>query len=196
MRWSGSCCFYLLYCQNFLQHHREGRERWARAHYDDLHQGYPREHLYDSRHAGSHHETHMAYRAHMHTSGHHDSAYYSDKYERKKKSHTVREVIVQHSRKPTYKEEKYVLILSPRLHWLFAYFYLLIYFFYVNPRPTSGSRGGRGDEWADPWMRSKSPTARKSRSSRRQSYSSGSSYSSSRYLRIRPPTVSDEAHSL
>ncbi|XP_078038158.1 uncharacterized protein LOC144470650 isoform X1 [Augochlora pura] len=41
---------------------------------------------------------------------------------------------------------------------------------------------GRGDEWADPWMRRKSPsTVRRntsSRRSRRQSYSSGSSYSS------------------
>lgn len=36
---------------------------------------------------------------------------------------------------------------------------------------------GRGDEWSDPWMRSKSPAGRKS--GRRQSYSSGSSYSSS-----------------
>jgi hypothetical protein len=46
------------------------------------------------------------------------------------------------------------------------------------------SHRGRGDEWADPWMRSKSPSARKtgsaSRPSRRQSYSSGSSYSTSR----------------
>lgn len=44
---------------------------------------------------------------------------------------------------------------------------------------------GRGDEWADPWMRRKSPsTVRRntsSRRSRRQSYSSGSSYSSTRY---------------
>ncbi|XP_076228538.1 uncharacterized protein LOC116426413 isoform X2 [Nomia melanderi] len=43
---------------------------------------------------------------------------------------------------------------------------------------------GRGDEWADPWMRRKSPsTVRRntsSRRSRRQSYSSGSSYSSTR----------------
>lgn len=48
------------------------------------------------------------------------------------------------------------------------------------------SHRGRGDEWADPWMRSKSPSARKtgsgSRPSRRQSYSSGSSYSSSRLV--------------
>ncbi|XP_053980946.1 zinc finger CCCH domain-containing protein 18-like [Hylaeus volcanicus] len=39
----------------------------------------------------------------------------------------------------------------------------------------------RGDEWADPWMRRKSPSAVRrntSRRSRRQSYSSGSSYSS------------------
>lgn len=44
---------------------------------------------------------------------------------------------------------------------------------------------GRGDEWADPWMRRKSPSAVRrntsSRRSRRQSYSSGSSYSSTRY---------------
>lgn len=39
-------------------------------------------------------------------------------------------------------------------------------------------RQGRGDEWSDPWMRSKSPSARKGR---KRSYSSGSSYSSSRY---------------
>lgn len=35
---------------------------------------------------------------------------------------------------------------------------------------------GRGDEWSDPWMRSKSPGTRKGR---KRSYSSGSSYSSS-----------------
>lgn len=43
--------------------------------------------------------------------------------------------------------------------------------------------GGRGDEWADPWMRSKSPGGRGKVprvGSRRQSYSSASSYSSSR----------------
>lgn len=48
------------------------------------------------------------------------------------------------------------------------------------------SHRGRGDEWADPWMRSKSPTGRKTGgnkwSSRRQSYTSGSSYTSSRYI--------------
>lgn len=47
---------------------------------------------------------------------------------------------------------------------------------------------GRGDEWADPWMRRKSPTVSRrntsSRRSRRQSYSSGSSYSSSRLIII------------
>ncbi|EFA01123.1 zinc finger CCCH domain-containing protein 18 [Tribolium castaneum] len=36
----------------------------------------------------------------------------------------------------------------------------------------------RGDEWSDPWMRSKSPAGRKA-SGRKRSYSSGSSYSSS-----------------
>ncbi|XP_054287233.1 zinc finger CCCH domain-containing protein 18-like isoform X1 [Macrosteles quadrilineatus] len=42
---------------------------------------------------------------------------------------------------------------------------------------TRGGGGGRGDEWADPWMRKKtsSPLTRK----RKASYSSGSSYSSS-----------------
>lgn len=48
------------------------------------------------------------------------------------------------------------------------------------------SHRGCGDEWADPWMRSKSPSAKKtgcaSRPSRRQSYSSGSSYSTSRLV--------------
>lgn len=39
-------------------------------------------------------------------------------------------------------------------------------------------RQGRGDEWSDPWMRSKSPAGR--RKDRKRSYSSGSSYSSSR----------------
>ncbi|KAJ8948832.1 hypothetical protein NQ318_013484 [Aromia moschata] len=39
-------------------------------------------------------------------------------------------------------------------------------------------RQGRGDEWSDPWMRSKSPGRRKD-SGRKRSYSSGSSYSSS-----------------
>lgn len=48
---------------------------------------------------------------------------------------------------------------------------------------------GRGDEWADPWMRHKSPGSLRrrhgtssSRRSRKQSYSSGSSYSSSRFV--------------
>lgn len=39
-------------------------------------------------------------------------------------------------------------------------------------------RPGRADEWSDPWMRSKSPAGR--RKERKRSYSSGSSYSSSR----------------
>ena len=39
----------------------------------------------------------------------------------------------------------------------------------------------RADEWADPWMRSKSPS-RKTSVSRNKSYSSRSSYSSSRYV--------------
>lgn len=43
-------------------------------------------------------------------------------------------------------------------------------------------RQGRGDEWSDPWMRSKSPAGRRTES-RKRSYSSGSSYSSSRYFR-------------
>lgn len=54
-----------------------------------------------------------------------------------------------------------------------------------EPPPAERSRG---DEWADPWMRRKSPsTIRRntsSRRSRRQSYSSGSSYSSTRYYTI------------
>lgn len=49
-------------------------------------------------------------------------------------------------------------------------------------RSSSGPHKGRADDWADPWMRSKSPSGRKSRPTRRQSYSSGSSYSSSRYI--------------
>nr|XP_023025257.1 zinc finger CCCH domain-containing protein 18-like isoform X2 [Leptinotarsa decemlineata] len=40
-------------------------------------------------------------------------------------------------------------------------------------------RPGRGDEWSDPWMRSKSPAGRRKDSGRKRSYSSGSSYSSS-----------------
>lgn len=41
---------------------------------------------------------------------------------------------------------------------------------------------GRGDEWTDSWMKRKSPVGRHtSRRLRKQSYSSGSSYSSSRY---------------
>ncbi|XP_034239984.1 zinc finger CCCH domain-containing protein 18-like [Thrips palmi] len=141
----------------YYGHHREGRERWARGQYDDARPGYPREHVYDSRHPGSHHDSHAAYRAHIHPSAHHEASYYPDKYERKKKSHTVREVIVQHTRKSSRAEEK---------------------------SSSAPHRGGRGDEWADPWMRSKSPTSnRKSRPTRRQSYSSGSSYSSSRSSR-------------
>ncbi|KAJ1531468.1 hypothetical protein ONE63_000143 [Megalurothrips usitatus] len=139
----------------YYGYHRDGRDRWGRGHYDDPREAYGREHMYDGRHPGSHHEPTMAYRAHMHGSSHHEAGYYPDKYERKKKSHTVREVIVQHTRKPSYKDEK----------------------------SGSGPNRGRGDEWADPWMRSKSPNARKSRPTRRQSYSSGSSYSSSRSSR-------------
>lgn len=40
---------------------------------------------------------------------------------------------------------------------------------------------GRGDEWADPWMRTKSPASGRRRRRRKNTYSSGSSYSSSRY---------------
>lgn len=44
-------------------------------------------------------------------------------------------------------------------------------------------RPARADEWSDPWMRSKSPNARKGATAgRKRSYSSGSSYSSSRYF--------------
>ncbi|XP_069677919.1 zinc finger CCCH domain-containing protein 18 isoform X2 [Periplaneta americana] len=79
-------------------------------------------------------------------------------YEKKKKSsHPVREVIMQRTEKP-WRDERYAELSVP-------------------------SHRGRGDEWADPWMRSKSPSGRKtgsgSRPSRRQSYSSGSSYSTS-----------------
>ncbi|KAJ9576996.1 hypothetical protein L9F63_006433 [Diploptera punctata] len=77
-------------------------------------------------------------------------------YEKKKKSsHPAREVIVQRTEKP-WRDERYAEVSVP-------------------------SHRGRGDEWADPWMRSKSPSARKtgSRPSRRQSYSSGSTYSTS-----------------
>ncbi|PSN47359.1 hypothetical protein C0J52_06565 [Blattella germanica] len=81
----------------------------------------------------------------------------NDYYEKKKKSsHPVREVIMQRSEKPWRDESRYAEVSVP-------------------------SHRGRGDEWADPWMRSKSPSGRKtgSRPSRRQSYSSGSSYSTS-----------------
>ncbi|CAH1961174.1 unnamed protein product [Acanthoscelides obtectus] len=44
---------------------------------------------------------------------------------------------------------------------------------------------GRGDEWQDPWMRLKSPAGRRNKE-RKRSYSSGSSYSSSRYVRRWP----------
>lgn len=39
---------------------------------------------------------------------------------------------------------------------------------------------GRGDEWNDPWMRSKSPVRDREKRPKRRSYSSNSSYSSSR----------------
>lgn len=77
-------------------------------------------------------------------------------YEKKKKtSHPVREVIMQRTEKP-WRDERYAEV-------------------------AVTSHRGRADEWADPWMRSKSPSTRKtgSRPSRRQSYSSGSSYSTS-----------------
>lgn len=90
------------------------------------------------------------------------SHYYSkasshDYYERKRHKYPSREVIVQRSDKSSWKDD------SP-----------------TAPSRSSRhvERGGRGDEWADPWMRSKSPLGRKTRS-RKQSYSSGSSYSSS-----------------
>lgn len=78
-------------------------------------------------------------------------------YERKRHKYPSREVIVQRSDKSSWKDD------SP-----------------TAPSRSSRhvERGGRGDEWADPWMRSKSPLGRKTRS-RKQSYSSGSSYSSS-----------------
>ncbi|XP_018325408.1 zinc finger CCCH domain-containing protein 18 isoform X2 [Agrilus planipennis] len=46
----------------------------------------------------------------------------------------------------------------------------------IVQRVEEDRRPARGDEWSDPWMRSKSPAGRKGR---RRSYSSGSSYSSS-----------------
>ncbi|XP_063238969.1 zinc finger CCCH domain-containing protein 18-like isoform X2 [Bacillus rossius redtenbacheri] len=86
------------------------------------------------------------------------SDHYYDKYEKKKKSsslHSTREVIMQRVEKP-WREDRY------------------------TETTTTSSHRARGDEWADPWMRSKSPTGRKGTSSRptRKSYSSGSSYSS------------------
>ncbi|CAG9856503.1 unnamed protein product [Phyllotreta striolata] len=50
----------------------------------------------------------------------------------------------------------------------------------IVQRVESERQAGRGDEWSDPWMRSKETGRRKdSTSGRRRSYSSGSSYSSS-----------------
>ena len=80
--------------------------------------------------------------------------YHRSKYEKKHKRPT-REVIVERIPPSKYREED-----AP-----------------VVDRP-------RGDEWADPWMRRKSPGSGRrhgtSGRSRKQSYSSGSSYSSSR----------------
>ncbi|XP_046659250.1 LOW QUALITY PROTEIN: zinc finger CCCH domain-containing protein 18-like [Homalodisca vitripennis] len=77
----------------------------------------------------------------------------------KRQKYSQREVIVQRQEKANWKDD------SPP----------------ARPSRYAEGRtaGGRGDEWADPWMRSKtSPLTRKQRS-RKQSYSSGSSYSSS-----------------
>nr|CAD7443590.1 unnamed protein product [Timema bartmani] len=84
-------------------------------------------------------------------------AEYYEKVEKKKKSQPTREVIVQRVEKPWRDESRYTEV-------------------------SATSHKGRGDEWADPWMRSKSPTGRKAggRPTRKQSYSTGSSYSSSR----------------
>ncbi|XP_073974192.1 uncharacterized protein isoform X2 [Rhodnius prolixus] len=112
-------------------------------------------------------------RYHHQSSRHHPSSYQpssragggnsapsEDYYERpKRQKYSSREVIVQRSEKTQWKEN------SP------------------SPRPRGSDRSGRGDEWADPWMRSKSPTRKgtgtTSRSTRKKSYSSRSSYSSS-----------------
>uniref|UniRef100_A0A2S2QJR6 Zinc finger CCCH domain-containing protein 18 n=1 Tax=Sipha flava TaxID=143950 RepID=A0A2S2QJR6_9HEMI len=47
-------------------------------------------------------------------------------------------------------------------------------------RDRSSSRPRRGDDWSDPWMRSKSPGGRSKLRGRKKSYSSHSSFSSSR----------------
>lgn len=81
---------------------------------------------------------------------------YYEKYEKKHKRPS-REVIVERIPPKSWREEE--------------------------PPPVEAR--GRGDEWADPWMRRKSPSAVRrntsSRRPRRQSYSSCSSYSSTRY---------------
>lgn len=50
-----------------------------------------------------------------------------------------------------------------------------------NRRDRSSSRPRRGDDWSDPWMRSKSPGGRSKLRGRKKSYTSHSSFSSSRY---------------
>lgn len=47
-----------------------------------------------------------------------------------------------------------------------------------NRRDRSSSRPRRGDDWSDPWMRSKSPGGRSKLRGRKKSYSSRSSFSS------------------
>ncbi|KAG8308218.1 hypothetical protein J6590_002304 [Homalodisca vitripennis] len=87
-----------------------------------------------------------------------EKEYYSSSSSKRQK-YSQREVIVQRQEKANWKDD------SPP----------------ARPSRYAEGRtaGGRGDEWADPWMRSKtSPLTRKQRS-RKQSYSSGSSYSSS-----------------
>lgn len=127
-------------------HHssRGGGDYWRRVHYEP---GDSRAMRIETDYAG----TTRKYHSHQHR------APTTEYYEKKKKSHPVREVIMQRTEKP-WRDERYSEVSVP-------------------------SHRGRGDEWADPWMRSKSPSARKtgsgSRPSRRQSYSSGSSYSSS-----------------
>jgi len=87
-------------------HHARNSDMWRRVHYEgDMRMPeYGRERMdYDRRYPG-HHPLPALHRTHPGHPAQHDPGYYSDKYERKKKSHTVREVIVQRSHK-TWKDE-------------------------------------------------------------------------------------------
>ncbi|XP_026813560.1 zinc finger CCCH domain-containing protein 18 isoform X1 [Rhopalosiphum maidis] len=64
-----------------------------------------------------------------------------------------------------------------------------------NRRDRSSSRPRRGDDWSDPWMRSKSPGGRSKLRGRKKSYSSHSSFSSSSNVNRSSSSSSNSSYS-